>query len=123
MADKTVTTVHPQTTDDAFDLTVRGTKSLANLNDRIVAGTATLLRGAAGATGTGEILPASASRKKFWFQNRGTNVLTVTMGATSVQLKAADVAADGSGGFLCDTDWKGAVSVSGTSPSYNYGEI
>jgi hypothetical protein len=123
MADKTISTVIPQTTDDAFDLALRGTKSLANLNDRIVTGAAALVNGAAGATGTGQILAANTTRKAFWFQNAGVNVLTVTLGATSIQLKACDVAGDGSGGFVCDGDWKGAVSVSGTSPSYNYGEI
>jgi len=123
MADKTIATVQPQTGDDAFDLALRGSKSLANLNERLVAGASALAHGAAGASDTGQILAANASRKKFWFQNCGTNVLTVTLGATSVQLKACDVAGDGSGGFVCDGDWKGAVSVSGTSPSYNYGEV
>jgi hypothetical protein len=123
MADKTIATVEPQTSDGEFDLALRGTKSLANLNDRLVAGASALLHGAAGASGTGQILAANASRKKFWFQNAGINVLTVTLGATSVQLKGCDVAGDGSGGFMWDPDWKGAVSVSGTSPSYNYGEI
>jgi hypothetical protein len=123
MADKAISTVAPQTTDDAFDLSLRATKSLSNLNERIVTGASALVNGAAGASGTGQILAANATRKKFWVQNRGTNVLTVTLGATSVQLKACDVAGDGAGGFVCDGDWKGAVSVSGTSPSYNYGEI
>jgi hypothetical protein len=123
MADKTLTTVAPQTTDDAFDLQLRAARSLANLSDRLVSGGSALVNGAAAASATGQILAANAGRRKFWLQNRGTNVLTVSLGSTQVQLKACDVAGDGAGGFLCDGDWKGAVSVSGTSPSYNFGEL
>jgi len=123
MSNKTVSTTVPQDTDDQFDLAVRQTQSLANLNDRVVAGSSALLSGAAGATATGQVLAANPARKKWFIQNRSGNVLTVTLGAVSLQLKACDVAGDGSGGFLADPDWKGAVSVSGTSPIYNYGEL
>ena len=123
MADKDISTVTPQTTDDAFDLVGRATKSLANLNARWATGASALVNGAGGAGDSGQILAANPNRKKFWVQNRGANVLTVSLGATGVQLKACETPGDGSGGFLCDGDWKGAVSVSGTSPTYNYGEI
>ena len=123
MADKAIATAVPQETDDQFDLQLRATRSLANLNERLVLGAGVLLNGAAGATSAGQILAASAGRKKFWVQNRGTSVITVTLGATAVQLKACQAPGDGEGGFLCDGDWKGAVSVAGTSPVYNYGEI
>lgn len=123
MGDKSISTVQPQTTDDQFDLALRATQALANLHGRWVTGAAALVNGAAGATGAGQVLAANASRKVYWLQNRGTNTLTVTLGATSLQLKAATVAGDGTGGMWIDEMWKGAVSVSGTSLSYNYGEV
>ncbi len=123
MADKAISTVTPQETDDQFDLQLRATRSLANLSERLVSGTGVLLNGAAGATGAGQILAANSGRKKFWVQNRGTSVLTVTLGTAAVQLKACQAPGDGEGGFLCDGDWKGPVSVAGAGLSYNYGEM
>lgn len=91
---------------------------------------------ATAATTTGIVSPASGgavlapnARRDFWIQNCGTNPLFVFLGAgantttnVSYILKGCAVANDGSGGFVTDDEWKGAVSVAGTSPSVIAGQ-
>lgn len=91
---------------------------------------------ATAATTTGVIAPATGAmvlapnpRRDFWIQNLGTNALTVYLGTganttnlASYVLKGCAVAGDGSGGFVVDDEWKGAVSVAGTSPSLIAGQ-
>ncbi len=123
MPDKTIDTLKPQTNDGAFDLALRQTQSLAGLHDRLASGSATFLASGSAANGSGLLLAANPARRKFWIQNRSTSTLTVLLGAAAVQLRGCDLAGDGSGGFLCDSDWKGAVSLSGSNLNYNFGEI
>lgn len=122
MADKTITTVVPQDTDDQFDLQLRATKSLADLRALQVGGTSGLVGGGKDVSTTGTLMAANATRKLFWIQNRGVNPLTVTMGSTQIELKGAAILGDGSGGFYPDQLWKGVVTITGTAPRYNWAE-
>ena len=122
MSAKTFTSRLPQEDDSEFDLAGRQASSLAGLQAVEVAGVAALLGGAAGATSSGQIMASRDSRADFAVQNTGTNTLVVEMGATAIELRGASGTGKGDGGSWRDRLWKGAVSISGTSPKYNWSE-
>lgn len=78
---------------------------------------------------SGTALSANSNRRLWSIQNLGTNPLYVRLGAGAsttvfhVALKASTVQDDGSGGYIVDEMWKGAVSVAGTSPRYTVTEM
>jgi len=121
MADKPFSTLAPQADDSPFDLAGRRARALANVNGRLAAG-ATSRSGASGASGTGQVIATNPARKRWGIQNAGTNVLTVTLGAAAIDLRSATGTDAGNGAAVVDEDWKGAVSVSGTSPRYHWWE-
>lgn len=123
MSDKTIDTLKPQSSDGSFDLELRRTQSLAGLHDRLATGASTLIASGSAISISGSLLAGNPSRRKFWLQNRSVSPLTVSLGAAVLQLRGCDLAGDGTGGFLCDSDWKGAVSVSGSNLNYNFGEV
>jgi hypothetical protein len=75
-------------------------------------------------TSTGDIIAANASRKYFYVQNLSINPLFVRLGTGASAtvfhkvLKASTVATDGSGGDFVEDQFRGIVSIFGTSPSY-----
>ena len=79
--------------------------------------------------GSGSALAANPNRKAWSIQNLGTNPLFVRLGAGAstllfhVVLKAGGAQDDGSGGFLADQIYQGAVTVAGTSPRYTVTEM
>jgi hypothetical protein len=121
MTEKSFSTLRPQHTDSPYDLVARGTKAKAQVQDRLVKG-ASSLSGAAGATAVGQVMAANPARQKWGIQNAGTNVLTVRLGDAAIDLRAATANDAGNGARVEDEDWKGAVSVEGTSPRYNWSE-
>ena len=124
MADKNdISTVKVQDTDGQFDLDLRRTKALADLHALLVGGSTTV--GNSGVASSNLTpLSANAARKVFFIQNTGTAVITVQMGNARVDLKACSSNNDGTGGFLEDIFWKGAVAISSAgTPRYNFGEL
>ncbi|HYE32532.1 MAG TPA: hypothetical protein VEH27_13965 [Methylomirabilota bacterium] len=123
MPEKTdIGSLYPQQEDVTdFTLAMRRAKAMADV--------ATLLAGSLVVSASGNDvstltpIAANANRRKWFIKNTGTNVLTVTFGGASIDLKPGLANNDGGGAEIEDLIWKGAVTVSGTSPRYSWAEL
>lgn len=95
----------------------------------LAAGAAAVSTGGGPASSSNVALVVRADRIDWGIQNLGTNVLYVKLGSgASITnydwvLNASAVAGDGLGGAWTVANWKGDVTVAGTSPSYKAWDI